>query len=347
MRVRDIINGPGGVRTILQDSNKIYWSDAELLASFEEGFYLFCKETKLFRKTSALDADQNPYLFTLPEDLLELLWVAYDGTHLDWVSMRELRDIDVDFAKRQGTPRYAYQDASDLFQLRLSPIPTLDDEDLADIYQVTIATDDGYDGSGEFDLTELSTWDGYGFPVAFQNTDRTATQRQFSGIGRPVDAEDLSDFTGDMFTAYDSTRVDDQPEIRFWKAPLWVSQDTTASPLLAASDAPRKDRGESGDYGSVISILSSKVMISYVYLPALVGDTTEERLDTELDMIERVETPLKYWILAQAYSKGNSTEDRDKRDHNTREWEKHLGASVRRHSGSFANRKLRTPSRFR
>jgi len=125
----------GRIKDVLQDTDQDLWTDEELLSYVNMGQDDYARRTKQFRRISRLATGQDPHLFNLPHDLIELLWVEYDGDRLVSSSWREIQEIDTSFTSTTGTPKYWYQDLGNLRELRVYPIPTDNDEDIANFDQ--------------------------------------------------------------------------------------------------------------------------------------------------------------------------------------------------------------------
>ncbi len=111
------------VEKILRDTGNTYWSEADILSSYNEFQKDFAKNVQIFEKRADLSvSDASKGLYTLPSDLIRIKRIHTTAATMEPVTTKELDYIDQDWESYpQGTPVYYYLDGLGLTTLGLYP----------------------------------------------------------------------------------------------------------------------------------------------------------------------------------------------------------------------------------
>jgi len=116
LRVRDTLADPTGDR----------WSDERLIRLVDEAQKDICRKAKLLRAKTEISIFNNKVEYNLPDDLLLLDRVLYDGRVIPFVSHLELDRRLNDWESDTGTPQSVVYDKQNRRKFKLYPIPDLE-----------------------------------------------------------------------------------------------------------------------------------------------------------------------------------------------------------------------------
>lgn len=110
-------------RDTLADTKKERWSDERLLRLVDEGQLDICMRAKLLRETYSTPVIDGKAEYKLPDDLLYLDRVLYNGSRIEMVGHTQLDREKGSWEKDKGEPYYVVFDKQNRGHLRLYPIP--------------------------------------------------------------------------------------------------------------------------------------------------------------------------------------------------------------------------------
>lgn len=117
-------------KSAFQDEGGDLIFDSDWIGYGREFIVDWAGRTKLFRRRSRLFPKQNPWLYQLPSNIIDLHLVLFDGDVLELTTYKDLEQRDSRFMSRVGLPSACYRDLSNQHELRLWPAPTQTDVDL-------------------------------------------------------------------------------------------------------------------------------------------------------------------------------------------------------------------------
>ncbi len=305
MKASDIL---ADVQRRLSDPSGKRWSTDELLDYLNYGIKEYARRTKSFRHIGRLVTGQEPYLFELDPRTVEVYFVEYDNKILKPTSWRELSERDDQFATRTGTPTHWYQDVSDITQLRVWPIPTDNDEDLATILPV---------GWGGYGVDNGSTMgDGIVASLVIDGTEQSILYT--NPLGDPEAPDDLSPLSDDQL------------------GELAFSQDAGGTTAIQVEKHPKGVTAmpaSEHEYGVVRAIFTSKVRVGFSYVPDAIED-----MDSELKLPDHLEEGLIHFVMVRAYERDGETRELQKAQYFRQMFEQVVLEATRRANDGFLAR---------
>lgn len=112
------------------DSSNPFWDSNQILDAINEGYEHFVNTTECLSKFKPIQISSGVSTYDLPDDLIKLLWVGYDGRTLKGLNGRFLNDMDNKWLLQSGTPRYYTHSLGGIEQISLYLQPTDDGETL-------------------------------------------------------------------------------------------------------------------------------------------------------------------------------------------------------------------------
>jgi hypothetical protein len=294
----------------LGDSYSDRWSRAEMLNYLNWGLKEYARRTRSFRKIEQLATGQWPERFELPKDTVEVYFCEYDNSVIDASSWRELEELDPKFTTKTGTPERWYQDITDITQLRLYPIPTNNEEDLATIEQQNnnpLSTPVDATGTRDTGAVVYATFDGSDATIEYSNPSGDAAA--------PTDGSVLA---ADQLGAV-----------------VWI-EDTAGTrtfEIAKSQDKMFSSQRYEGEQGSIHSMAASKVRIGYAYVPPEMGDE-----NTEFVIPDHLEEGLIHFLMVRAYEKDGETRDLEKAKYFRQMFEQVVFEAQRRANEGFMQR---------
>lgn len=112
-------------RKVLQDDDKVYWTDDELDLYINEAQDEFCKKTRSLRAQTPITSRENQEVYTIPDEAIEVIrFEDVNGSVLQKTSSSALRVSDGDnFRTVIGNPSHVYSDLDGENKFRFFPRP--------------------------------------------------------------------------------------------------------------------------------------------------------------------------------------------------------------------------------
>jgi len=110
-------------RIVLQDDDKVYWTDDELDLYINEGQFEFAVKTRSLRTQTPITSRENQEVYTIPDEAIEVIrFEDINGRKLEKTSSSALeRSQGVNFRTVVGNPSHVYSDLDGENKFRFFP----------------------------------------------------------------------------------------------------------------------------------------------------------------------------------------------------------------------------------